>query len=154
MAEVRLRRGEREAMLYLMNIVSSIAWAKDDLKERLTLIPDGTERLDAALEHFTKLLDDLIWTVPVHQCVSLKHTAEDYQLRSVPKSMPNPANVLLTRDNVKVLIDCAQEGKCVACVLNGKECRRCELEKALECITPMTDYKGELCPYNMATWEE
>ena len=118
------------------------------------MIPNGPERMESAMEQFTKLLDDLIWTVPVNQCVSLKHTAEDYQLRSVPKAMPNPANVLMTRDNVKVLIDSAQGGKCVACVLDGKECRKCELEQALECITPMPEYSETLCPYNMARWEE
>ena len=154
MSEERLKRYEKESMLYLMNLVSNIAWAKDDLKERLKMIPEGAERMETALEHFTKLLEDLIQTVPVNQCKNLKNIAEDYQMRSVPKAMPKQTNIIITKENAKVLIDSAQEGRCTSCILDGDECRKCDLEQALECITPMTEYRQTMCPYNMAGWEE
>ena len=154
MAEERLRRAEKEAMMYIMNTTSQLAYAKDDLKERLGMIPDGAERLQTILDGISSLLDDLIHTIPVTQCVSLKNATSDYQVRVVPKAMPMTESIVITKANAKVLIDSAQEGKCVSCVLDGNECRKCELEQVLEWVTPMTAYSATLCPYNLAGWEE
>ena len=88
MAEERLRRSEKEAMMYIMNTTSQLAYAKDDLKERLSMIPDGMERMQKALDFVSLLLDDLIHTVPANQCVSLMNATTDYQVRVVPKAMP------------------------------------------------------------------
>lgn len=154
MDEKRLRYGERETMIYLMNLVSSMAYAKDDIKERLTMIPEGSERMQKTLDMFSELLSDLLLTIPVNQCIGLKHTSEDYSLRAVPKITPKPTNVLMTRDEAKTLIDCAREGRCSSCVMDGNECRKCKLEQAFESITPLKDYGMALCPYNLAEWEE
>ena len=154
MAEERLRRAEKEAMMYIMNTTSQLAYAKDDLKERLGMIPDGAERLQTALDGIGSLLDDLLYTIPVNQCISLKNATSDYQVRVVPKAMPMTESIVITKANAKVLIDSAQEGKCVSCVLDGNECRKCELEQVLEWVTPMTAYSATMCPYNLAGWEE
>lgn len=154
MAEERLRRAEKEAMMYIMNTTSQLAYAKDDLKGRLGMIPDGAERLQTVLDGISSLLDDLLYTIPVNQCVSLKNATSDYQVRVVPKAMPMTESIVITKANAKVLIDSAQEGKCVSCVLDGNECRKCELEQAFECVTPLAEYGGNLCPYNLAIWEE
>ena len=154
MAEERLRRAEKEAMMYIMNTTSQLAYAKDDLKERLGMIPDGAERLQKILDGISSLLDDLIQTIPVNQCVSLKNATSDYQVRVVPKAMPKTESIVISKANAKVLIDSAQEGKCISCVLDGKECRTCELEQVLEWVTPLTAYSETLCPYNLAGWEE
>lgn len=154
MAEERLRRAEKEAVMYIMNTTSQLAYAKDDLKERLGMIPDGAERLQTILDGISSLLDDLLHTIPVNQCVSLKNATSDYQVRIVPKAMPKTENIVVTKANAKVLIDSAQEGKCASCVLDGNECRKCELEQVLEWVTPMTAYSDTLCPYNLAGWEE
>ena len=154
MDEERLRRAEKEAMMYIMNTTSQLAYAKDDLKERLGMIPDGAERLQTILDGISSLLDDLLRTIPVNQCVSLKNATSDYQVRIVPKAMPKTENIVITKANAKVLIDSAQEGKCVSFVLDGKECRKCELEQVLEWVMPMTAYSDTLCPYNLAGWEE
>lgn len=154
MAEERLRRTEKEAMMYIMNTTSQLAYAKDDLKQRLGMIPDGAEQLQTILDRISSLLDDLLYTIPVNQCVSLKNATSDYQVRVVPKAMPATESIVISKANAKVLIDSAQEGKCISCVLDGKECRTCELEQVLEWITPMTAYSDTLCPYNLAGWEE
>ena len=154
MAEERLRRAEKEAMMYIMNTTSQLAYAKDDLKERLGMIPDGAERLQTILDGISSLLNDLLYTIPVNQCVSLKNATSDYQVRVVPKAMPMTESIVITKANAKVLIDSAQEGKCVSCVMDGNECRKCELEQAFECVTPLAEYGGNLCPYNLAIWEE
>lgn len=154
MAEERLRRAEKEAMMYIMNTTSQLAYAKDDLKERLCMVPDGAERLQTVLDGISSLLDDLLYTIPVNQCVSLKNATSDYQVRVVPKAMPMTESIVITKANAKVLIDSAQEGKCVSCVLDGNECRKRELEQILEWVTPMTAYSATLCPYNLAGWEE
>lgn len=154
MAEERLRRAEKEAMMYIMNTTSQLAYAKDDLKERLTLIPDGPERMQKTLDFASSLLDDLIHTVPANQCVSLKNATMDYQVRIVPKAMPATESIVISKANAKVLIDSAQEWKCSSCVLDGKECRKCKLEQVLEWVTPLTSYSETLCPYNLAGWEE
>ena len=154
MAEERLRRAEKESMMYIMNTTSQLAYAKDDLKERLGMIPDGAERLQTVLDGISSLLNDLLYTIPVNQCVSLKNATSDYQVRVVPKAMPMTESIVITKANAKVLIDSAQEGKCVSCVMDGNECRKCELEQAFECVTPLAEYGGNLCPYNLAIWEE
>lgn len=154
MAEERLRRAEKEAMMYIMNTTSQLAYAKDDLKERLGMIPDGAERLQTILDGIGSLLDDMLHTIPVNQCVSLMNATSDYQVRVVPNAMPMTESIVITKANAKVLIDSAQEGKCISCVLDGKECRKCELEQVLEWVTPMTAYSDTLCPYNLAKWEE
>lgn len=154
MAEKRLRRAEKEAMMYIMNTTSQLAYAKDDLKERLGMVPDGAERLQTVLDGIGSLLNDLLYTIPVNQCVSLKNATKDYQVRVVPKAMPMTENVVITKADAKVLVDSAQEGRCASCVLDGNECRKCDLEQALECITPLVAYGMALCPYNLAGWEE
>ena len=154
MAEERLRRAEKEAMMYIMNTTSQLAYAKDDLKERLCIVTDGAERLETVLDGISSLLNDLLYTIPVNQCVSLKNATSDYQVRVVPKSMPMTESIVITKANAKVLIDSAQEGKCISCVLDGKECRKCELKQVLEWVTPLTAYSETLCPYNLAGWEE
>lgn len=149
----RLYRSEKIPMLFLMNAVSAMYYAKDDLKDRLASIPDGMARMDAMLENANKLLDDVLETVPTHQQINLLRTGKEYEMRIVPKATQPNISMVLEKEDVRELVDGAQEAKCTACVLNSVECRNCKLAKVLEKVVPLDRYNSTLCPYNMAQWE-
>lgn len=151
--KMRLYRSEKVAMLMLMSTVSSMTYAQDDLKQRLETMPDGAERMKNLLDTAMKFLEDVRETIPDHQRMNLVRTATEYEIRMVPKLSPKKACVVVEKEDLRVLVDGAQEARCTACVLDGKESRGCRLAQALENVLPMEEYDGVMCAYNMAPWE-
>jgi hypothetical protein len=66
----RLRRTEMNALRMLLALLSSVAYAKDDLRQRLECVPDGNRRFRMAYGQLKAVCDDLIGTVPIFKNAS------------------------------------------------------------------------------------
>ena len=153
MEQRRLVRSEKNPLYMLISLVSSMNYAEKDLDERLSMLPDGRERMKELTTKINDLMLEVIDTVPQHQGQALVGTLKDYEIRIVPKLTPINHRQVIEKEDLRTLIDCAQEAKCMICTFDGKECRNCQLEKVMEKYIPLDNYEASLCPYNMATWE-
>lgn len=150
----RLNRVEMQAVRMMLAALSTAAYAKDDLKERLECVPDGNKRFRLALGGLRAVCDDVIGTVSRSQCKQIYGTMKDFEMRLLPKLTPGTTNIIMTKDQGKDLLECAR-WKCHDCVEDGEACRQCKLYKLLEATTPMDSYgDGLICPYALAKWEE
>lgn len=150
----RLTRVEMQAVRMMLAALSTAAYVKDDLKERLECVPDGNKRFRLALGGLRAVCDDVIGTVSRSQCKQIYGTMRDFEMRLLPKLTPGTTNIIMTKDQGKDLLECAR-WKCHDCVEDGEACRQCKLYKLLEATTPMDSYgDGLICPYALAKWEE
>ena len=148
-----LTRREKASLQYLAHAVSALVEAKDDLKDRLVMIENGTERMAKLADEAISLLTEVRTTVPEKQRNSMVNTTKDYEIRLVPKFTPSTHNVVVQKEDFRELVDSAQT-KCRECTLDNEECRQCKLYRLLVTVLPMDSYEGTfLCPYNMAEWE-
>ena len=150
----RLRRSEMMAVRMLLAALSSAAYAKEDLQDRLACVPDGKARFRLALGGLRTVCDDIVGTISRNQCKQIKGTMTDFEMRLLPKLTPLSTNIIMTKEQGKELLDCAR-WKCHDCVEDGEACRQCKLYQLLEATTPLEDYgNGLICPYSLAEWEE
>ena len=150
---VRLRRSEKEAMLCLMNAVSTLEDLQSGLKDRLGMIDDGPERLRTIMELSDGLLTDLRVTIPENQRYSMENIGKDFEMRLVPKMAPSETSMLVARNDYKELVDCARE-KCRTCTEDDISCEKCRLYLLLTSILPIEHYHSVmLCPYNLGEWK-
>lgn len=150
---IRLRRNEKMAMLHLMYAATILEDLMADIPDRLDMIPEGRDRLEAISAATNGLLDEIRVTVPENQRFGIQNTADDYEMRLAPKATPGPTNVLMTRDEFRELVDAARV-KCKECILDDEECENCELYRLLTSVLPMDSYHSlNLCPYNLGEWK-
>lgn len=151
----RLNRTEMAGARWSLAALSSLVYAQDDLKERLKMIPDGTERWSGMVETLRSLMNDVLGTVPRRQCVTIKNVMNDMDLRMVPRYTPKANRVSMGEEDLSYLVDHAKTDICTACTLNGDECRTCELYRILESIAPQQDWgDSTVCPYMREDWFE
>ena len=149
----RLRRNEMNAVRMLLALLSTMSYAKDDLRGRLECVPNGNRRFRLAYGQLKAVCDDLIGTISTSQAKQIYGTMKDYDLRILPKLTPGSENVIMTKAQGMELMDLARE-RCHGCVEDGNSCRECRLYKIFEATTPMDDYgDGLICPYSLAEWE-
>ena len=130
-----------------------MAYAKEDLKDRLECIPNGRLRWRLMHGHLSSLMNDLIGTMPRKQCVNLKSVMHDMELRLVPKFTRVDQRVTMNVDDLSYLVNHAKKDICATCILDGDECRQCELYKILEAIAPLQDWgSSTVCPYLRDDW--
>ena len=135
----------------LTAFISDLLYMKDDLQSRLELIPNGQKRMDDVLNGISDLIKDVVATGPESQKRQLYNTIKDYKIELTPKLTPGSPNVLMSKEQVKCLIDIAQE-KCESCVEDPKAAKNCRLYKFLEITALPSSYDSLLCPYSRATW--
>lgn len=149
----RVNRREMQALRWSLAAINSIAYAQEDLAERLECIPNGKARWRLMLGQLRSCLNDLIGTVPRKQCQTIKNVMNDMELRMVPKMTPNTNRVAMGVEDLSYLVDHAKKDICMACVMTGDECRKCELYKILESIAPLEDWgQSTICPYSKEDW--
>lgn len=149
-----MTRREKCCLTFLMNTASSLMESKDDLADRLEKIENGKERMESLATESLNLLNDIRSTIPEKQRNSLANTAEDYEMRLVPKFTPKKTSVVVCGEDFKTLVDAAQT-KCASCAELNEECHECKLFQLLTTILPLDRYDTTmLCPYNMARWED
>ena len=149
----RLKRSEMQALRWSLAAVNSVAYAQEDLAERLECIPQGKVRWRLMLGHLRACLNDIIGTVPRKQCATIKNTMNDMELRMVPKYSPTSQKVVLNAEDLSYLVAHAKKDICSVCILTDDECRECELYKILEAIAPREDWGSKtVCPYLTEEW--
>lgn len=147
-----LSRREKMSITFLMNATSSLADAKDELNGRLDMIDGGHELMDRLVEDSQKLLTEVRKTIPERQRTHLANTANDFEMRLVPKMTPAKTSVVMQKEEFRELVNAAQV-KCRECLDDGQECKQCKLYQLLTVVLPMDEHEdGMLCPYNMAEW--
>ena len=150
----RVTRQEMNACKLLTTLVSIMNYAKDDLKKRLEIIPDGQTRMNSAVSEMDSILTDICGTINIRQAKQLLNASNELELRLVPRFSPDHTAVQLNKAEYKDLIDCARE-KCKFCTENGESCRDCRLYGVLIERVPLEDYgDGICCPYAYVEWEE
>ena len=151
---VRLTRMEMTAMNWLYAALSSCLHGQEDLAKRLEIVPDGPQRYAKMVDDLSSIVNDLTGTMPDKQKTKVRNMMHDMELRLVPKMTRRDVAVVLAKEDAMTLLDLAKENKCVMCMLDSEECRKCDLYKIMEAETPLEEYKGYLCPYNLAEWEK
>lgn len=149
----RLTRTEMQSMQWMLNALSSLCYATDDLDQRLGWIPAGRQRMHMLVGMTRSIYKDLQGTVPVRQLRQIKNAADDLEVRMVPKMTPQKVTVTLDKETAMELVDAAQI-KCTECIKDNEEARECKLCKVLETVVPLESYKSILCPYTLAIWED
>ena len=146
-------RPEKLSVLFLMNTVSSMMDSRDELKDRVSRIDGGPEMMDTMVTTSERLLNEIRRTIPERQRHSINNISKDMEMRMKPKSTPSETMVLMHKEEFRALVDAAQE-KCQMCVDDNEECKKCKLFQLLKVVLPLERYDvGNMCPYNMAGWE-
>ena len=146
-------RNEKLSSLFLMNTVSAMMDSRDELKDRVSKIDGGTEAMEQMCQAADWLLTEIRKTIPTEQRHNINNVSKDMEMRMVPKATPSKTMVLMQKEEFRSLVDAAQ-AKCHDCVDDNEECRKCKLFQLLTVVLPMDAYDvGNLCPYNMAGWE-
>lgn len=149
----RLNSTEMRAVRWSLAAENSVSYAQRDLEKRLECIPEGKRRWRLMLGQLRALCNDLIGTIPVKQCKTIRNVMNDMELRMVPKGTKHDTRVVLDAKDLGYLVTLAKKEMCTSCILTDDECRRCELYKILEIAVPLDDYgDGTICPYNMLNW--
>lgn len=151
----RLNATEMRAVRWMLAALNSCVYAQKDLDNRLECIPSGKSRFRLMLGHLRAITNDMIGTTPKKQCRQIWNTMADMELRLVPKYTPNANKCIIDVADLSYLVSLAKNDMCTTCIRTGEECRKCELYKILESISPLNDWgSGALCPYNVADWME
>ena len=146
-------RPEKLSILFLMNTVSSMMDSREELRDRVSRIDGGAEMMDTMCEVSEKLLTEIRRTIPEKQRHNINNISKDMERRMVPKATPSKTMVLMQKEEFRELVDAAQE-KCLLCTDDSEECKACKLYQILTVVLPLDRYEaGNLCPYNMAGWE-
>ena len=148
-----LKRKEKESIQFLMNAVSCLQDAKEELAERISRIENGPEIMDRVASESLRLLEEICRTIPEDERAKLQRTASDYEMRLTPRFMPLKYSVVVEKEDFRTLVDAAQV-KCTECADTAEECRKCRLYQWLVRNIPLDSYDGTfLCPYNNREWE-
>lgn len=150
---MRLRRSEKIAMMWMYQVGTVLEEVPKDLEERLEMIENGKERVKKLQEDSEALIEELRVTIPEAQRVNLHHTAQDYEMRMLPKATPSKNSVVLQKEEYRTLVDFAR-AKCHDCSEDDIDCEKCPLYQILTVIQPIEDYHLLfLCPYNLGEWK-
>ena len=150
----RLTRTEMHSVQWMLNAVSTLRYAEEDLADRLECVPYGNRRMKLAIGQIGSLLQDVLGTVSDKQRRQLRNTTNDMEVRLVPKMTRQTVNVVLDEETAKELVSAAQAKCHWDCVPDPEESRNCELCKLLEAVVPLESYESVSCPYWRAEWEE
>ena len=107
-----------------------------------------------AIGQVGSLLQDVLGTVSDKQRRQLRNTANDMEVRLVPKMTSQTVSVVLDEKTAKELVEAAQAKCHWECVPDLDESRNCELCRILETVVPLESYESVSCPYWRAEWEE
>lgn len=135
------------------SFLSELNYLYDELKSHWSLVENGEERVKKLIDESLQLFEDLLDTVPKNQIKSLRNAVEDYRVAFVPKTMPASQSVVMDKEQIKSLIDLAQE-QCKTCVKTPEEAECCPVFQQCVGVVPPSGYDSLICPYSRAEWED
>lgn len=129
---MRLRASETNALFTLYASLQEIDHAKDEMEKRLRAIPYGWRDISLIRSVLSKLIDQILETVPIEKLVSLSRNMRCMSYRvyfAPPVTAPPPDEVIVKAEDLAALAKYAHECTCIAC---DKNCNKCELGAALD----------------------
>ena len=97
----RVTRTEMHSLQWLLNDISSMSYAQEDLAKRLECVPAGMQRMRLATGQLRSLLRDLFGTIPEKQRRQIQNAAKDMEVRLVPKLTPRKVSLVLEEETAK-----------------------------------------------------
>ena len=137
----------------LMSFMSELLYTRDHFQDRLEYVQDGQKRMNKLITNVSGLIRDILATGPESQRKQLGNVTKDYKVELLPKLSQGSANIIMTKEQAKQLIDLAQE-KCKTCVEDPQSAQKCALYQFLEVTAVPDSYNSLLCPYAKATWAD
>ena len=148
----RLTRSEMKDVRMIFALSSELMYAREDLKKRMEQVPDGYERLVRVSDDILHLFQDILGTVCDRQRKQLQNAAKDMHFTLIPKFDLSGNKLMISLAEMRELTNCARE-KCLNCVEDGQQAKKCRLYKWLETNVPLDDYGDDLlCPYATIDW--
>ena len=144
---IRLRREDSDRIYQLFAALSAVVYASEDpdFERRCRAVPGGWRDMRMIRVRFERLMDDLMWTVPLEKLVGLHRDMPrcryDVVLGPLASRETRPTEMIVDRRDVRTLIREAHEARCRLCLEDGRKCGRCDLGGALDRLC-MTDRNG------------
>lgn len=144
---IRLRREDSDRIYQLFAALSAIVYASEDpdFGARCRAVPGGWRDLRMIRVKLERLMDDLMWTVPIDKLVGLHRDMPrfryDVVLAPLASRETKPTEMIVDRRDVKALIREAHGARCRLCLEDGRRCGRCDLGRVLDRLC-MTDRDG------------
>jgi len=135
---LRVRKGDAERLYNLFAALSAIVYAQEDeeFRRRVKAVPNGWRDLRMIRVKFERLMDDLMWTVPLEKLIGLKRDMPrcrfDVRFGPVASKPQGPHEMIVDREDLRALIRSAHEERCRICMADGSKCGRCDLGRALD----------------------
>jgi len=139
---------------WILNALSTLRYAENDLKNRLECVPSGNQRLRLCIGQLGSLVLDVLGTVSDKQRRQIRNTANDMEVRLVPKLTGHRASLVLDEETARELVDAAQAKCRMECVPDMDGNRKCKLCMLLEAVVPLESYDSVSCPYWRAEWDD
>ena len=151
--ETRYVRAEMDVLRRFAAFLSELLFVRDDLNKKLDIVQDGHQRLEQLIQDSGNLVKDLLELTSENQRSQFRNSLGDYKIELVPKLTPNSTNILMTKEQVKALVDLAQE-KCKSCVESPEDAKKCPVYRILETTALPDKFDSMLCPYSIAEWAD
>lgn len=135
---MRVRRHDAERIYQLFAALSALEYAQndEDFRARVKAMPNGWRDLRMIRVTLERLMDDLMWTVPLEKLVGLKRDMPrcrfDIRFGPVASQARAPHEMIVDREDLRALIRSAHGERCRLCMKDGKACGRCDLGRALD----------------------
>lgn len=142
---------EYNALLMMVGTVHTFASHKDELKDRLGLIPGGWRDMQLLAKVSSSLFEKILRTIPTKKLAvmhkELPHMVCETKLNPVAKSM-HQDDVVIGFDALKRVVDRAIQMDCLFCEKSKCEGKKCQLYRDIDACFPFELSKPEekLCP--------
>lgn len=153
-------RKERDCFEMAVAVRHTMIRSLEVMRDRIQSVdPQGTEKVQTALDMMEEVLEEVCTTIPEYQKGPMNRFLKDCvcDIR-LPTVCATPDYYPLSRKDANVLIGGAVNNKCFMCM--GAEDRKhwmnCPLRKAIAAYNPTDDSIKDLttCPYYGTTWCE
>lgn len=139
---------EMRVIEYLAAMDSKIVESGDAMRDRLRDIPNGWRQWRLMASTLSRLLIQLYDSMTVKNLRHIQNICAhgEVLIRMVPVSRV-PENVLVSEDDLRMLVNAAMSAECAICLKQGKEIDRCPLRNALLSIAPPYEDPPTSCGY-------
>lgn len=139
----------------IFGLLSELGYAEKYLEPRLRMIPNGWRDFRMLLSVTSKLVTELVKTVPIEKRKSIQHELKNVRVEVTVKQTSPPNIDGLTYVPIDSLIQLmlkVSDIECLICEKTGKECKRCKLRKLFDSMLHYEIDSNVCCPYALIDW--
>lgn len=143
--KLRMRSGEMDGLFALFATLQEIEGVKSDMRERLKAVPNGYRDIRLVEATLTRLLQDLVTTIPLEKLKSIKrmlpHMRYKVYFYGSVSQMQDNATAIDSKD-LATLCRIAHEWNCILC---DNDCDHCKigLAKIFDSVLKVDREKGQ-----------